>query len=88
MNVTTQNGTATAESISSQPAAIIRVKEKETTSSSTTTTDENGQPSQIYTGDEISLDNVEDVGKLLINTRVKKIRPLVPPQILEEEIPL
>ncbi|PVF96160.1 putative 3-deoxy-D-arabino-heptulosonate 7-phosphate synthase isoenzyme [Serendipita vermifera] len=88
MNVITQHGTATSESISAQPAAIIRVKEKETTSTSTTTTDANGQPSQTNPSEEVNLDNVEDAGRLLINTRVKKIRPLVPPQILEEEIPL
>lgn len=33
-------------------------------------------------------ETAEEVGKLLINTRVKRIRPLVPPQILQEDIPL
>lgn len=30
----------------------------------------------------------DDAARLLINTRVKRIRPLVPPQILQEDIPL
>ena len=35
-----------------------------------------------------ALETAEEVGKLLINTRVKRIRPLVPPQILQEDYPL
>lgn len=33
------------------------------------------------------VESAEDVEKLLINRRVKRIRPLVPPQILQEDIP-
>ncbi|KAG8807501.1 hypothetical protein FRC17_004431, partial [Serendipita sp. 399] len=37
---------------------------------------------------EIEVSSVEEAGRRLINTRVKRIRPLVPPQILQEDIPI
>jgi hypothetical protein len=41
----------------------------------------NGEPKS-------AVETAEEVEKLLINTRVKRIRPLVPPQILQEDYPL
>ncbi|KAG8756077.1 hypothetical protein FRC14_003400 [Serendipita sp. 396] len=38
--------------------------------------------------DRFDIETVEESQRLLINTRVKRIRPLVPPQILQEDIPL
>jgi hypothetical protein len=38
--------------------------------------------------DDFGLKNAADAPDLLINTRVKRIRPLVPPQIIQEDIPL